>query len=220
MNRFVTLVLVCLIILCFSALVHAQQGIALTVKVSTLGMELGAARVIAPRFNGKLGLGLFSYGKSGETEGDDPIAYDADLKLFSVSALVDYQPFENWFRLSGGLLYNANKVDGTGKVVETYEIDARRYTPDDIGIFTMKAEPSTKLEPYIGIGVGNPVAANKRWGFLCDIGVLYQGSPEVTLEADEDARIYPTTEQEGDVEEDIKGLKWYPVIGLGASYQF
>ena len=215
------LILVVLIVLCVLSMSSAYaQGIAFSIKASTMGIDLGLTKSISPKLNGKLGLSFLSYNYSGETETEDPVAYNIDLNMFAVAAIVDYHPFENTFRFSAGLLYNATELKGDGKAVNTYEIDTHVYTPERIGTLNVKVEPSLKVSPYLGIGFGNPVTHNKRLGFLFDIGMVYMGSPDVTLEADKDALIYPTIEQEADVEEDLKNAKFYPVVSLGFSYRF
>ncbi|MDD2776349.1 MAG: hypothetical protein PHU06_10360 [Gallionella sp.] len=37
------------------------------------------------------------------------------------------------------------------------------------------------LSPYIGIGWGNPEAQDMGWGFVADLGLLYQGNPKASL---------------------------------------
>ena len=39
------------------------------------------------------------------------------------------------------------------------------------------------IAPYVGIGWGNPLTGDKRWGFTCDFGVAFAGSPDVALSA-------------------------------------
>lgn len=199
---------------------QAQSGLALTMRAGTLGAELGLAKSIGSLLSVRGGVNFFKFGISGRTESDDPVDYNLDLNLFSVSALVDFHPFAAWFRLTGGAVFNNNSIEGTGKAVKNYQVDDEVYTPDDIGELTAKIAPSMSVTPYIGLGFGNPVAKDQRLGFFIDFGVLYQGSPDVTLEADENDMIFPTTTQEADVEEDIKNLKWYPVFALGLSFQF
>jgi len=220
LKRITILSVAVLLVLVISVPTQAQSGYAVTLRAGTLGAELGLVRTISPKMNARVGFNYFSLNQSGKTESDDPVKYDVDLNLFAISALVDYHPFANWFRLSGGLVYNNSYVEGTGKAVKSYSVSGKVYTPDEIGTLTAKAEPSLLMTPYIGIGIGNPISDGKKLSFIMDIGMLYFGSPEVTLDADESAMIYPTTKQEADVEEDIKNLKFYPFIGIGISYQF
>jgi len=209
----------CLVLL-FSSASLLAQGTALTLKASSLGIGLEVTRSITPKLNARIGASFMNLTYSGETQGSEPMAYDLDLKLQAYTALVDYYPFNFGMRFSGGFIYNAMNLEGSGRAVDDYTFDGQVFTPEDIGVLTIKTEPSAKFAPYLGIGFGNAVSANKKVGLILDIGILYMGSPDVTLEADTNSMIYPTTSQEADVEEDLQNLKWYPYINFGISYKF
>lgn len=197
----------------------AQSGTALTLRVGTLGAEVGLARAITSSISVRGGVNYFTYALSGETGSEDPVAYDLDINYFSVPVLLDIHVTRG-FRLYGGALFNNNIIEGTGMTVDNWTFDDDVYTPADLGTLTVKVQGSLSISPYAGIGFGNPVAAGRRLGFFVDIGAFYQGSPDVTLAADADAMIYPTITQEADVEADIKNLTWYPVLAFGLSFQF
>jgi hypothetical protein len=84
--------------------------------------------------------------------------------------------------------------------------------------------------PYLGVGWGNPVAKDKTWGFVMDLGILFQGSPKVTSTVNCGAAIQGTptcTQLKNDVatsttklESDSSSFKYWPVISLGLSYHF
>ncbi|MBI9072484.1 MAG: hypothetical protein JEY94_12860 [Melioribacteraceae bacterium] len=207
----------------------SQSGTAVTFRIGTLGAEIGVVRSLNSQFNVRGGINFLGYTHDGETdpgEGEYALNYEADLNFFSIAALVDYMPFENWFRLSAGLLINTNDVTGTGMIADNVVLSERTvYTPEQIGKLELTIEPSSAVSPYIGIGYGNPVASDKKLGFFFDLGVIYQGSPDVILKADKNSMIYPTTDpnvhDNAKVMEDaIQDIKWYPVLTFGLSYQF
>ncbi|OVE79654.1 hypothetical protein BVY01_01910, partial [bacterium I07] len=105
----------------------------------------------------------------------------------------------------------------TGQPGESYTVGDNTYTPEDIGALTIKLEPKSKISPYIGLGIGNPVGGGGRVKFYIDIGALYSGQGDVTLTAEEGTMIYPTTRQDNIIEDNISNLKWYPVLSLGLS---
>ena len=215
---------VTIIALCFLVLISAgnahSQGTALSVKASTIGFGIDVTKSISSKLNGRIGASLFSLNHSGETVAENPVKYDLDIKLQTFSALLDWFPFQSGFFFSAGVVNNSMNVEGTGTAVKDYVFDGEVYTPADIGKLTVETKPSLAFSPYLGLGFGNPVGADKKLGFILEVGVLYIGAPEVTLKAAEDSMIFPTTDQEQEAEDFISNLKWYPVVNLGLSYKF
>ena len=80
--------------------------------------------------------------------------------------------------------------------------------------------------PYIGLGYGNVVLdADKTWGFVFDIGIMWQGSPSVALSANGTKAGDSTFQQdlameESDIQDDADVFRIYPVLSFGISYQF
>lgn len=197
-----------------------SQGTALSVKASTIGFGLDVTKSISSKLNGRIGFSTFSYSQTGKTEAENPVEYDLDIKLQAFSALLDWFPFDSGVFLSAGVVNNAMDVKGSGMALKDYLFDENVYTPEEIGKLTIDTKPSLAFSPYLGIGLGNPVGVDKKFGVMLELGVLYLGAPKVTLTADEDSMIFPTTDQEEEAEEFIKDLKWYPVVNLGLSYKF
>ncbi len=86
----------------------------------------------------------------------------------------------NGFILSGGLIYNGNKVDYKGKATGgTFDINGVTYNASDVG--SLDGEMTfSNLSPYLGIGYNSTVKST-GWNFTADLGVLYQGSAKTTL---------------------------------------
>jgi len=206
----------CTLIFCIAGIptAHSQGAMGITLRASTMGAELGLSRSLSPRLTLRSGLNFFNFSLDGETGGADPVAYEMDLKYFSIPLMVDFF-LGGGFRLTAGTLFHTNLIEGTGQVLNSYSFDEDVFTPEEIGALTVKVEPGLKLLPYLGLGFGRGATGAGRLGFLFDIGVFYQGAPDVTLEADEASMIFPTTSQETEIEEDIKGLKWYPYVAIG-----
>jgi len=82
------------------------------------------------------------------------------------------------------------------------------------------------VAPYFGIGCGNAVSKSGRLRFAFDLGVMFQGSPEVDLTATASdpglqSELNAELEKEvKEIEDDVKDIKLYPVISLGLSYRF
>ena len=192
-----------------------SKSYALTLKLSTLGIGLDGATNIAKDLNVRVGGNFFSFNIDGGKAGDDYI-YTAKTNLLSFSALVDYFPGGSIFKVSGGVLLNLNKVDIDMIPGQTYNINGKTYDKTNLGSVNSKTE-FTKINPYLGIGLGNSLAY-KKFGFTMDIGTVYQFEPQVTMTAT--GLIAPTASQESIVEDNVKWFKVYPVVTFGLTYRF
>lgn len=192
-----------------------SKSYAVTLKLSTLGIGLDGATNIAKDLNVRVGGHFMSFNVDGGKAGDDYI-YTAKTNLLSFSALVDYFPGGSIFKVSGGVLLNLNKVDIDMIPGQTYTVNGKTYDKTNLGTVNSKTE-FTKINPYLGIGIGNSLAY-KKFGFTMDIGTVYQFEPQVTMTAT--GLIAPTASQESIVEDNVKWFKVYPVVTFGLTYRF
>jgi len=114
-------------------------------------------------------------------------------------------------------------LDGTpNKITKIGDIE---YTPEQIGELSGSVR-FNNWAPYIGLGYGNAVLdADKTWGFVFDIGVMWQGSPSIALSANGTLADNPIfqqnlAKQENDIQDDADVFRIYPVLSFGISYQF
>jgi hypothetical protein len=200
---------------CLAGTAEAND-LAITAKLGTLGMGVEGTFGLTEQFNARLGLNRFDFDR---TDTISDIKYDLDLKLKSVSLLADWHPFGSAFRFTAGLMSNSNELTG---VSTSNGITVGNTFYPDIGL-------NAKLDfdspaPYLGIGWGNALAANKGWGFNVDLGVMYQGSGNVALmpTGANASLVNPAdvTLEEQRFEDDIKNYKYYPVFSFGVSYKF
>jgi hypothetical protein len=214
-----------------SAKRQPRSGYALAGKVSTLGLGIEGIGAISPNFNGRVGVNYFDFGI--DTEQSD-IDYDADLQLVSIAALIDWFPSSrSGFHVTGGFLYNDNRVDATAQSTATLEVGGIEVPVSAIGQLEGELTFPNTIAPYVGIGYGNPVRQGRRFGFSINLGVVFAGSPNVDLNATgtvaeallgapvvgpllEDA----IEEEEDDIEDELSGLGVYPVLSFGVTYQF
>jgi hypothetical protein len=206
--------------------ISRAEGIAVTGRASTLGLGVEVTKSLVDFVNIRLGVNAFSYDRDdfgGDIE-DIDVEYEVDLDLRSASAIVDLHPLRGGFRLSGGLLYNGSKIRVTAKAAESYFFGGHEYTPEEVGNVTGDLD-TLELQPYLGLGWGNAVGKYKKVGLVFDLGVVYQGSPDLTLTADS---LFATAqdflldlgEEEARLEDEMKNLKYYPIISLGISFKF
>lgn len=193
------------------------QDYAASVKVSTTGINLEAIRSFSPNFNIRLGTAFFSYNINMAGGTKDDYSSSGDLKLLSFSALTDWFPFESSFRLTAGFYINLNNANVVLTPKKTYYDGNIAYTPEKLG--TLNADIKfNKVDPYIGIGFGNPTAGSPGFGFTVDIGTFYHGNPKASMTATK--LLQPSATQGPILEQNLKWFKFYPVLSLGLTYKF
>jgi hypothetical protein len=127
-----------------------------------------------------------------------------------VQLVGDWYPSDGGFRVSGGVVFNNNKITitGTGATVGT--------APNQ----TVNAEikMSDSLSPYVGVGYSTRPKDASGFGFNFDLGVMFQ-NPKVTITAST-ASAPDIAAQEATVLDAVNKLKTMPVFGIGVSYSF
>lgn len=204
------------------------RGWAITPNISTLGLGIGVTKRISPRFNASVGVNGLPFDLGIDVESDESnLEYDTDLDLFSVSAIGRYYPSANsGFHLAGGVIFNDFEANGDADVAANADvvINGTPYNASDNGA-EVNAEASFEndIAPYLGIGWGNPVGSS-RFSVFANLGVMYTGSPDVTVEAmnfDTPVAQIDLDAEADEIEDEIDILGgFYPVLTLGVSYQF
>ena len=166
------------------------------------------------------------------------VEYDMEPEFKNGSLLLDWYPFLGSFRLTGGAFINDNTISLTGRPTldawfSGYEIPAEytRYTSRvDIVKVGGTVEFDT-LSPYLGVGWNSNAARKNGLGVAFEVGVLFQGSPQVTslsvaapdplhALADHPEVIAALEKQKQAIEDDLEGFQYYPVASLIVSYSF
>jgi hypothetical protein len=211
----------------------SKSGWAIAPEVSTQGIGGSVIRRITPQFNARVGVNAF--GLDFEIE-DTDATYDGDLNLLNVSTLAEYYPFKSsGLRLTGGLVFGNNNIEGTASPSlntdneEVIKIGDEEFNVSELTSVDADVDITNSVSPYLGIGGGNPVALGKGLGFWWNLGVMFGGSPDVTITPnipdgvpqDTKDRINAEVEKETkEIEDDINFISIYPVLSLGLSYQF
>jgi hypothetical protein len=219
--------LLVLAVCCSFATVSHAEGFGAYLNAGTTGVGLGLAGGISESVTGRLSFDTF---KRTVTKNNSNGNYNVDLKLQNVSLLADWYPFTGTFRTTFGLISNGNKATLTATPTGgTYTFNGQPYQASDVGSFTGDLKFNS-MAPYLGIGWGNPVSKAKTWGFVTDIGVMFQGAPKVTSTVTCGTAIVNTTnctKLQTDVAAgttqlatDLKNFKYWPVISIGLSYHF
>lgn len=158
-----------------------------------------------------------------EAEFDD-IDYDVDVEFLNPLLMIDWYPFSGGFRVSGGILFNGTDISLDATSAASIEIGGTTYYPDEIG--TLRGESDfDDIAPYVGIGFHNPLSRNGHWGFTGDVGVAFIGSPNVNLRvtgpyADDPGLQADLAKEEARIEDDLDGIRFYPVLSATLYYRF
>jgi hypothetical protein len=214
-----------IVLLCALGASAAEIERALMLRLGTTGIGLDSGTLLNYRVGLRLGGTLFNYGIQ-QTESD--ITYDAHLKLRSLHGLVDIHPTGGAFRLTGGLVYNKNRVEATAVPTGgTFELDGVTYPASQVG--TLKAVGrigSRTWAPYAGLGFGR-AGGEKRVFFVLDLGVIFQGQPTIELSATgplaASAAFQADLQAEtADTNADLAdgSLRYYPVLSAGIGFRF
>ncbi len=198
------------------------EGVAVGPQIGTLGPGIQAAAYLTPNLNLRAVGSYVGLGFHGRVDTTD---YNADMRMSSMQGLIDWHPTDGNFRLTAGLVLNNNKITFNAKPSDpTTTIGDNEYPSSDVGELQGKAT-FDKIAPYIGIGYGNAVAEKTSLSFSLDVGVMYQGSPHVSLAATGPAAQNPAfqsdlAKEQQDYQEVADKFKFYPVISIGICYQF
>ena len=220
MNKsFLVTCLISILTLCAApSLAASADDVGVNLKAGTLGAGIELSKSLSDKFSVNLGFNSYNYKTTDTTNGID---YDFKYELQSAGLLGNYHPFAGAFRFTGGVLYNNNELKLTGKpsAGSTYTINGVTYTAAQVGTLTGKLT-FNKTAPYLGLGWGN--RPGSKFGLSADLGVLYQGSPKLTLTATGAAAgLSSDLEQERKkAESDLADFKWYPVLSLGLYFRF
>lgn len=180
-------------------------------QFGTNGLGIGYAASVSDDFAARGQFNVFKQSFSGDV-GDFGAGstLTVDLGLSSVQLVGDWYPTDSGFRVSGGVVFNNNKitVNGTGATVGT----ATNQTVN------AEIKMSDSLSPYVGVGYSTRPKDASGFGFNFDLGVMFQ-NPKVTITAS-GASAADIAAQEATVLDAVNNLKTMPVFGIGVSYSF
>lgn len=209
--------------LCLSATRAAAQ-----VTVGVRGSTLGAGAEVSVRLAPQVGLratgNTLNLTREKEVEGID---YELRPRLRSLGASVDLYPFGSVLYLTGGLLLNNNEAAAEAIIGQTITIGNRTYTNTEIQSLRGDLEWERSTAPYAGLGF----ATGGRVGFGMEFGVVFSGTPTVTLSgettltgAERQAFDNAVAQEEAEIrawiDDNRRWTKYYPVVAAGLRIRF
>ena len=201
--------------------VAQASDIGLEAHASTLGIGGELNYSLNSYFTTRLDFNRYNYSYTGTKE---QIAYDFDLHLKSYAWMVDWHPFAGSFRVTGGVFSNKNEIDAVAVPQGSYTINGHTYTAAQVATLygTIGFDPTV---PYLGFGWSSNGTTGSGFGVSLDLGVLFQGSPKVQLNATGAVSTQSQFKQDlaaeqVKVQNDVNSYKTYPVVTVGVSYRF
>lgn len=223
MTRFSRALVATSVVVC-AAFFHATpmqaQGFAISAHAGTTGAGGGVVLGLTPKINLRAMYGVVPRDPAITV---DDVSFDLDLPSFLLTT-VDLYALGGLHLSAGGLLItNEGKLNVVG-TFEGVSVDfaGTSYTggaTDELrGTFALK-----KFQPYLGIGLGNPIG--KKIGIHFDAGVGFGTLPTVELTATgplaDDPIAGPTylanIERQEDQFDIPDLLRYYPVLSLSIS---
>jgi hypothetical protein len=192
------------VVLAATAGVAQAGGVGIRAGTTGVGADLGWD--IAPTLGGRVGISAMSVNTDFDTSSAN---YDAKVKLANLNLFLDWSPLGP-FRLTGGFIANDNKVDITGRPTSGVAAGTT---------LTGQVTPERSFAPYLGVGYGN--VWTKGINFYFDLGVMFQGSPQVSSltcqgNAAQCAAAQPQIEAERQrVQDELNRFKYFPVANIG-----
>lgn len=213
--------------LLFAGAAQAQVGI--TADLGTTGAGFHLVVPMESNLNGRFGANYFQHDFNRTT---NKVDYAIEGKLQTFDILFDWYVREGSpFHLTGGLVYNGNTFDAVGQASQlgTFSLNGNTYTAADVGILKGRID-YRKAAPYLGIGWGNALAADKasHWSFNADLGAFFQGNPNVTLGSWGcvtsatvcNALVKDIAAERLRLKDDVDSFKVYPVVRASVNYRF
>lgn len=224
MRRFAYLVSVIFVmsLMCGNAFADSSSPVAVGAKIGTLGGQVEITGNFSTYLKGRVAAGYLPWDYDVTV---DDVDYDFNIKLASASLLLDLHPFAGGFRITAGAVFNSNDFSGSGQLspLQWYNIGGYTFPGALVNRIDADVDFNT-LAPYIGLGYSNAFTADGSWSFEFDAGVMYWGSPEVTLGSPNSSLVPGLSQALKDeaqkLEDELENFKFYPVVSVGVAYSF
>jgi hypothetical protein len=195
----------------------SEWGVGL--KAGTLGLGLEGRWSGLPYMDLRIGANSYTYENDGR---EANVLYDADLDLETFYLTANFHFPLSPFRITAGAFANGNEFNMTSAEPGDFNLGGDFYTGAEVGTLTSTTSFGS-TSPYLGLGFDFELFGKAGLNF--DLGVLWQGEPEVTLEASGTALGDPTFEasleaERLELEDAMNDFKAYPVVSLSFVYNF
>ncbi len=143
------------------------------------------------------------------------VLIDATVKLGAISAVFEYHPFGNAFKISAGAAYMLTNISATALLKDSTKQNDITLSPNEVGDikFGLSTNP---VCPYVGIGFGRAVP-RKRAAFNFELGGFYISQPLLSFKTT--GMLEPTSSQEGTLKSNMSFMNWIPSLRMGLYFK-
>jgi hypothetical protein len=193
---------------------------AIGIKAGALGLGVEYTRNLSDRWSIRGGINGSKLSFDGDESG---INYQFDFVWDSLSVGVDLHPFKSPFRLTAGILRNDNGLNGESRPSSNVTIGNTSYTPAQVGVLTSTVG-FKQTAPFLGLG-WDWSRKKRHFGMSFDLGVLDQGSPQVTLRGSgtllgDPAFQADIVREEAQLRDSLNNLDLLPYVTVGFVIRF
>ncbi len=196
----------------------SQWGVGL--KAGTLGLGAEARWSGLPYIDFRIGANAYSYETNRRHAN---VRYDTELDLETFYLTGNFHFPLTPFRLTAGIFSNGNEAILVGSEATGYSMGGQTWTPAEVGTLTGTTSFGS-TSPYLGLGFDFEVFGKAGLNF--DLGVLWQGEPDVSLvavggtQSGNPAFESAILAEQADLEDDLSSFRAYPVVSLSFVYNF
>ena len=186
----------------------------------TLGIGPQVAFRPTPLFGVRANAGFLSVSRDEEV---DDIDYDGELDLNSYGAMLDWFPTGGGFRISLGGRVNNTEIGLVGSPNTNVTVGNTTYTPQQIGRLSGTVT-TDEFAPMLTLGYGGTLGEGFTIG--AEIGVLWQGEPEITnlratgLLASAPQLQTDIEREEREIEDELSDYDVWPILQVEFLYRF
>ena len=198
----------------------ASADFGVGVKAGTLGLGVEGRWNVLPWVDLRVGANQFDFEDNGTSAG---IAYDANLGLDNFYLTGNFRAPLSPMRFTLGAYSNGNEYEMvSADTGANFNIGGSTFTAAEVGTLTGIAS-FQDTAPYVGVGFDFEVFG--KAGINLDFGVLWQGEPNVALQADgqaADLQVFQDAleAERLELEDDLRNYKAWPVVSVGFVYNF
>ncbi len=192
-------------------------GVSLNLTTNGIGAELSRSLTTNRKLVARLGGNYFTYDlknyayNNGSNDKPQYLLANANIVLGSIGAYIDWHPFGNAFKLTGGVAYLMSKVTSTAQLRDSTLQGVIQISPDEVGQIKAEIKPSSNIAPYIGLGFGRSIPKH-RVGVSFEIGTYYMGSPNVDFYCTK--MLEPTSGMKTVLTNNLSPNQWLPRLSL------
>lgn len=203
----------------FASASLADDNLWFGAKAGTLGLGVEGTWRPLPWFDLRGGVNSFEYDHDGTEAGID---YDATLDLRTWYATANFRMPLSPFRVTAGVFENGNELQLVSAETGPVEVGGTTFSSAEVG--TLRGIASfDDVAPYAGVGLDFGLFG--KVGLNLDVGVLFQGEPEVALMAsgvlaDDPAFRNALETERAELQDEVDSYKAYPVASLTFTFQF